>query len=1181
MLLCTGKLFSQSNTYDYNFSDYFEASDVSLPNTLSLNCSQTSIEFNNYYGRYDFYLNNYNKLPILTIPININIWQDNNAGNNWGNSSSTINRFYSIIAQVNSFYSNNCQPQYYGVYDPSITQFLSNTKIRFEIQGIYFYTNSTLNITTDSGVLTDYLQNNHPERLNQLNIHITRQDPNSGVIAGYSNGPSSTPLIVTYNKHSNPLNPGIGGDYAFSQHLAHELGHNLSLLHTYDGNNNGLYGPGDACCPETNVISNPDFLDDIFGFNPPNWCGAVNGQVCYHKHQWSCNPSCIPGSSNNMMGGTQNACYFSPKQIAKMYRALCLLPIRKIVKCENYGNNLPKIEVANNESWDFDIWLYNDLVVKAGNTLTIKCKVAFPPGYRLIVEPTAKLILDGGVLTSHGDCNMWQGIMLHGNINQSQQIINGMPVYQGMVEMKNGAIIENAVNGISTMRRDANGNIDWSSFGGIIRASNSSFLNNKRDVEFMSYPNYNNISFFNNCLFEVNQILKDGPLVKPETRVSMWNIKNVNFRGCTFKYSAGNVYGLNEHGYGIYSIDAKYNVSNYCSSTFFPCPSTSIVNSRFENLEYGIYATSSNPLFNANVTNAKFINNIAGGAFYGGMHYPIFSGCHVDVGSPQKSFGLYLQSCKYYKIQNNDFLNSQGYFDCIGIYSTSSGNGAHEIYRNTFSNLKIGIAPQENNSGLTNNDDGLKMNCNTFSFNEYDVAMMGNTPTVAYTQGAQPLPQFLVRNFYGASCGNENQWFISNSYKAVMHASNAEPQTRPLPQPDCSDLYVNVIPTSISYQPSHCPSTFGSSISDIKSQISQLKNTIEILKENYKQQLDGGNTQNLLNFVNSNMSLGNLKNMLLNYSPYLSDDVLLAYLNKAQIPNGHVKELVIANSPVTIEVKNLIDSKNLPNGIKQEIDDAQKGISPRHIAELNISVHEFQLQSLISEEITYYLNDTLNANSIDSAIAIIKNERREHAACELVRAYMYKGDYLKATEIIDTLETKPEFNDFCQFQKLLLELNTSVEKCYVIIDDPSKRQSLEADALDESKEHACHAQAILKQVLEYKYEELKLLPDLQSLRIAAFNTGELVDDIAQDKNFGISIYPNPTNNGFVVNYKNENDKNITIKIIDVTGKLIDSFELSVNSEKFYETSKLNNSIYFALFYIDNEMVKQEKVLISK
>lgn len=1120
-------------------------------------CDESSLEFNNKYNRYPFYLNNYVKRPVTIIPININIWQKSDGSENWQNTSAHIARLEQIVVWLNNIYSNNCTPS-----DPliGVTE-LPSTKIYFELNGIYFYQNTSMwgqgsGGSTSAAILNNATATVDPNRLKQLNIHITGGSYFGA--AGFAVFPTwgnSSHYVVTFNNEANP-----SGDYAFAVHLAHELGHNLDLHHTYNSD----------ICTQTH----PDYLDDVFGSGPT--------AICHQQGGWNCDPFALGNTcTNNIMSGTQPACYFSPKQIAKMHRALSLKSIRRYVKCENYGNNLPKVEVVNNETWDFDIWLYNDLVVKAGNTLTIKCKVAFPPGHRLIVEPSAKLILDGGVLTSHGDCNMWQGIMLHGNINQSQQIINGMPVYQGMVEMKNGAIIENAVNGISTMRRDANGNIDWSSFGGIIRASNSSFLNNKRDVEFMSYPNYNNISFFNNCLFEVNQLLKGGPLVKPETRVSMWNIKNVNFRGCTFKYSAGNVYGLNEHGYGIYSIDAKYNVSNFCSSMFFPCPSTSIINSRFENLEYGIYATSSNPLFNANVTNAKFINNIAGGAFYGGMHYPIFSGCHVDVGSPQKSFGLYLQSCKYYKIQNNDFLNSQGYFDCIGIYSTSSGNGAHEIYRNTFSNLKIGIAPQENNSGLTNNDDGLKMNCNTFSFNEYDVAMMGNTPTVAYTQGAQPLPQFLVRNFYGASCGNENQWFISNSYKAVMHASNAEPQTRPLPQPDCSDLYVNVIPTSISYQPSHCPSTFGSSISDIKSQISQLKNTIEILKENYKQQLDGGNTQNLLNFVNSNMSLGNLKNMLLNYSPYLSDDVLLAYLNKAQIPNGHVKELVIANSPVTIEVKNLIDSKNLPNGIKQEIDDAQKGISPRHIAELNISVHEFQLQSLISEEITYYLNDTLNANSIDSAIAIIKNERREHAACELVRAYMYKGDYLKATEIIDTLETKPEFNDFCQFQKLLLELNTSVEKCYVIIDDPSKRQSLEADALDESKEHACHAQAILKQVLEYKYEELKLLPDLQSLRIAAFNTGELVDDIAQDKNFGISIYPNPTNNGFVVNYKNENDKNITIKIIDVTGKLIDSFELSVNSEKFYETSKLNNSIYFALFYIDNEMVKQEKVLISK
>jgi hypothetical protein len=213
-----------------------------------------------------------------------------------------------------------------------------------------------------------------------------------------------------------------------------------------------------------------------------------------------------------------------------------------------------------------------------------------------------------------------------------------MGIYQGIIELRNYAVIENARVGIATGIFDVNGNWNWNSFGGIIRAANSKFLNNKKDIEFMSYSYQNNQSYFNNCLFEVNRLLANGAL--PSARMSMLGVKNVNIKGCTFRYAAGNVYPVAARGTGIFTIDAKYNVGDFCTTVNVTCPVASTVRSTFEGLDYGIYSQNSNALMNPNIYHAKFINNSFGGARLVGIHYSSFNDCEVQVGTEYQSYGI-------------------------------------------------------------------------------------------------------------------------------------------------------------------------------------------------------------------------------------------------------------------------------------------------------------------------------------------------------------------------------------------------------------------------------------------------------------------------------------------------------------------------------------------------------------
>lgn len=71
------------------------------------------------------------------------------------------------------------------------------------------------------------------------------------------------------------------------------------------------------------------------------------------------------------------------------------------------------------------------------------------------------------------------------------------------------AYITNARNAISTIK-NTNGVWDWNYTGGVLQCSNSTFKNNARDVQFLSYkaptiqiPYDPNKSYFNNCIFSV------------------------------------------------------------------------------------------------------------------------------------------------------------------------------------------------------------------------------------------------------------------------------------------------------------------------------------------------------------------------------------------------------------------------------------------------------------------------------------------------------------------------------------------------------------------------------------------------------------------------------------------------------------------------------------------------------
>ena len=677
-----------------------------------------------------------------------------------------------------------------------VPNFVPDSRLRFEITNIYFYTNTIANNTNPQGssedVLTQHINTTNPGALNE-GLPIIFNDNCAPPHYSDYGGPK---VFVALG----PTNIPSG---FFAEQLRHEIGHACGLDHTY--------GIGPFNC------NSPEFLSDVFPCNNPfcNPCSATCS-ACAESS---------PNLSNNIMGNASFNEWMSPLQMAIRRRLMYLNyndytgqynQLRQYAK-DVISDHVNVWNITASEIWDFDIQMYEDIIVKTGATLTLTCKIAMAIGGKIKVEKGAKLIIDGGVITGWCKSGLWNGIEVEGTTGQDQEIYNptGYCPNQGIVQVINNGLITNAGNGITNCTTDNAGNINWGSSGGIIICNKARFLNNARDVQFLSYqsPMGNDKSNFVNCIFQTGAALVGNAL--PFARVSLWDVRGVSFKNCKFWYAAGTTYPIGNRGNGIYSIDATYNIG--CVGTGTTCTTSK---SQFIGFDQGVYVDNTNPLRVVSITNTDFTDNISYGAYFNNVNTPVFTDNYVKTsGLSFLGCGLYLNNCKYFDVKNNTFTgNSSTSVSDIGIYVNNSKDGSHKIYRNSFSKFLVGIGAINDNSGVTNPNDGLLMNCNDFTTNQnaYDITLLQDPatalpPSVMTDQGAiVGQTQFnLVRNKYGATnlAGIENQWYIDGvSAKSYNHGSNLNSFTQPLPQPPLSDVDVFVFPSNISLNYTlHCP----------------------------------------------------------------------------------------------------------------------------------------------------------------------------------------------------------------------------------------------------------------------------------------------------------------------------------------------------------------------------------------
>ena len=395
-----------------------------------------------------------------------------------------------------------------------------------------------------------------------------------------------------------------------------------------------------------------------------------------------------------------------------------------------------------------DATISGSFTVNAGHTVNIQNKNIYcTEDAKIVVMPGGKLIIENSTLKSAEPCNdkMWQGIEVWGNTYQSQTAVN-----QGTVELRN-ATIADAVCAIRVCRiKESLPYISYVDGGGIVKADNTHFINNKEAVYFYRYyatfyansGNYN-VSYFKNCQFTI-----DKPFNQP--MVSLCGVRGILFENCQFTNKNVDKPCLNSNWINCFNVSrispdslpdgiyvcnssirmgaSRFGISNGNGCQFsgfnravcFLNASTSyIYASTFENNYTGIEAEGVQDL---KIENCRFS----------------LPNTNLWYSLATDAKGIYLKNSSLYNIVNNE-IKTQMFFDGLGIVSENTGAMNNFVKNNTFENLCTSVHAIGYNSNMTLKNEeatGLVYQCNRFQNNGTDISVAENS-TIRYIQSGK------------------------------------------------------------------------------------------------------------------------------------------------------------------------------------------------------------------------------------------------------------------------------------------------------------------------------------------------------------------------------------------------------------------------------------------------------------
>ncbi len=654
-------------------------------------------------------------------------------------------------------------------------------------------------------------------------------------------------------------------------------------------------------------------------------------------------------------------------------------------------------------------------ILDANAVVTVTGTIKSNKNAKTIVPVGTRLILDGGLMTNN-DNNFWQGIEVWGNKNVHQYEINGS-YGQGYLELKNGAVIENANCAVELWRPNY-----WGTTGGIIHATDATFRNCAKAVHALYYTNHSYIngletaynSSFKNCNFIIDENYLGSQTFNKH--VDLAHVNGISFKGCAFSVNR-KIQGVSLWCVGIGAYQAGFTVSSFCnagnsSTTTEPCPEEYLVPSTFSGFYHGIHASNDGSAARTfNVWNSILSNNTIG-IFALNTGYATIVNNEFVVGCGSDcDFGIYAEAVTGFCIEENSFYpRAINHGSPYGIEIVGS-LGNNDIYGNHFQGLHCGNVAVGNNivtseSSMANTL-GLTYSCNTNTNNTIDFCVLKDSNghgDIAPQQGSMYQPS-------GNTFNGDLYHFYNDGSQLIDYYYNTNENSQ-IPDPDLLYRVSRHSTTS----PNQCTSHYGnSSLVKSNSEKNQLATdylshytTYSNLKQLYENKIDGGNTSLQVSDINnaSTSDQWRLRAHLLELAPYTSADVLTATIDRYDVFSNPVLFEILSANPDELKKDTLIryleNKENpLPDYMVDILRQVADGFTARTALEAQMGKYGHDYTLAAGDIVRSNLNDSI---ADPTELRTWLGNTRDLASDRMVVAsYLQEGDSLHAFTLANLL----------------------------------------------------------------------------------------------------------------------------------------------------------------------------------
>jgi len=433
-------------------------------------------------------------------------------------------------------------------------------------------------------------------------------------------------------------------------------------------------------------------------------------------------------------------------------------------------STIPAASVTQNTQWSAPIYAMGIVNISSGVTLTITDTVWFTPEGEINVAPGAKLIIDGGTLTSACEGKLWQGITVLGDSN-----LPTSSAYQTLVQIKNGGKIENAITGITAIN------------GGRVIATDAHFVNNNTGVIFepIAPGQMGPSGSFNMTTFEINNQYFGNDF---KTHIRAESSGSINVHGSNFlSTTAQNVWGKNM---GIAAFDTYLAASQH--STMTP--------NYFEGFSKAIFASNTGSAPVLNINSCNFADNLLSIDINGINNLKLIKN-NFNL-TQENATGISVANATGYKIEENVFERTApipNWDTSTGVSIRNSGVAENEVYKNFYTNLGAAQVFSNRNSSQNKGNEsevtntGLQTLCNTFN-NTRDVDILVGT----YPDDIYPSPHHSIREKQGSMQLSAGNLFYNNP---VINIDNVQYQLPLYYYHGSSNIEIPSIVTSVTLLP--------------------------------------------------------------------------------------------------------------------------------------------------------------------------------------------------------------------------------------------------------------------------------------------------------------------------------------------------------------------------------------------